>query len=276
MVIGLVGAWRFMNQQRAPQLPNGGEAPNELVETFQNELSRRALARGPHPVEGFDASMLLATFPGFQESDFDGVPTGGGPEEGMHTYRNDELQWERTGNAPATSAAQSITSIGYGVLLGNVADRLEMSAATRAHIMAIINAIDIPEDIRDHIQAKSDLIMVAHPRPLATVTSPLTVYGQARGQWFFEADFQLTLTDWDGKIIAQSYASAVLDPNNPDSTWMTEEFVPFEGTITFENPAFPGTDAEHFSHRGTLIFQKANPSDLPENDDALEIPVRFE
>ena len=52
--------------------------------------------------------------------------------------------------------------------------------------------------------------------------------------------------------------------------------MPFEGTIEFENPSFPGVDEEHFSRRGTLIFQKDNPSGLPEHDDALEIPILFD
>jgi len=129
----------------------------------------------------------------------------------------------------------------------------------------------IPDDIRAHIESKSDLIVVSDPKPLTVVTSPLTVRGEARGYWFFEASFPLVLVDWDGRIIAESYATAVLDPNDPESTWMTEDFVPFEGVIEFEDPSW---DAD-FSKRGAIIFQKDNPSGLPENDDALEIPVWF-
>jgi hypothetical protein len=123
---------------------------------------------------------------------------------------------------------------------------------------------------------EDNMIRLTEPVEGAKVTSPLTVRGMARGTWFFEASFPLVLTDWDGKIIAQSYAQFTPDTNNPESTWMTEEFIPFEGTITFENPSFPNTDASHFSHRGTLILQKDNPSGLPELDDAREITVIFE
>ena len=115
---------------------------------------------------------------------------------------------------------------------------------------------------------KHNLIRVSAPGPNETVQSPLLIKGEARGYWFFEASFPIVLTDWGGRIIAQWYATA-------KDEWMTENFVPFEGTLEFENPAFPGADAGHFSRRGYLIFKKDNPSGLPEHDDALEIPVLF-
>ncbi|MDP2594005.1 MAG: Gmad2 immunoglobulin-like domain-containing protein [bacterium] len=132
--------------------------------------------------------------------------------------------------------------------------------------------IEIPADIAAHIVSKSDLVVLESPAPFSMITSPLTVRGQARGVWYFEATFPITLVDWDGRIIAESYASAILDPSNPESTWMTSEFVPFEGTLIFDVPP----DAGDFSRRGALILQKNNPSGLPEHDDALEIPIMFE
>ena len=47
---------------------------------------------------------------------------------------------------------------------------------------------------------------------------------------------------------------------------MTKEFVPFEGTLTFKKPA---------PERGTLVFKKDNPTDRPELDDQMELPIRF-
>lgn len=102
-----------------------------------------------------------------------------------------------------------------------------------------------------------------------TISSPLTVKGKARGIWFFEATFPIVLTDWDGRIIAESHATA-------KNEWMTEDFVPFEGTLEFESQVFPGADEKNFSRRGYLILRKDNPSGLPEHDDALEIPIFFE
>lgn len=131
---------------------------------------------------------------------------------------------------------------------------------------------DVPQDVIDHINSKSDSIFVMNIKPFSVINSPLKVEGIARGYWFFEASFPVVLVDWDGKIISEGLATAVLDQNNPESTWMTEDFVPFETTLNFSNPSFN----DDFSRRGTLIFQKDNPSGLPENDNALEIPVLFE
>lgn len=111
---------------------------------------------------------------------------------------------------------------------------------------------------------KSDLIIVTSPTPDATISSPITVTGRARGNWFFEASFPLILVDWDGRIIAQGYASAKGD-------WMTTDFVPFGGTLEFSAPEHIGD----FSDRGAIIFKKDNPSGLPEHDDALEVPIYF-
>lgn len=90
------------------------------------------------------------------------------------------------------------------------------------------------------------------------ISLPFEFYGKAKGVWFFEGDFPVLLVDRDGKIIAESYATA-------QGEWTTEDFVDFRAGIEFDIP--------ECSNRGTLIFQKDNPSDLPELDDAVEIPV---
>lgn len=109
---------------------------------------------------------------------------------------------------------------------------------------------------------KANLIRIDSPRPNQSVQSPLTIKGEARGNWFFEASFPVILTDWDGRIIAQGIATAKGD-------WMTTEFVSYEAILTFT------VDKNAYSNRGSLILRKDNPSGLPANDDALEIPVTF-
>lgn len=123
--------------------------------------------------------------------------------------------------------------------------------------------VEAPVDITD-ITKKANLIRVTTPRPEQIITNPLIVEGEARGSWFFEASFPLVLTDWDGRIIAQGYATAL-------DEWMTEEFVPFRGVLEFEEPEFIG----EFSNRGSFILMKDNPSGLPEHDDALEMTIYF-
>jgi len=119
------------------------------------------------------------------------------------------------------------------------------------------------EDIGDELQ-KSDLIRVSNPRPNQVISSPLEIKGEARGYWFFEASFPITLIDSDGNIVVQSYIMTA-------DEWMTEEFVSFEKTLEFDIPQTLST-----STRGTLILHKDNPSGLPEYDDALEVPIYFE
>lgn len=115
------------------------------------------------------------------------------------------------------------------------------------------------EDIGNEIEL-ADIIHISTPRPNTSISSPLTVEGEARGSWFFEAEFSVRLLDAEDVEIATGIATAQDD-------WMTEEFVPFSATLTFD----PDTGID-----GTLVLEKANPSGLPQNADALHVPVRFD
>lgn len=104
-----------------------------------------------------------------------------------------------------------------------------------------------------------NLIRITSPLPNATVQSPLTVTGQARGTWYFEASFPVRVLDGNGKELA-------VVPAQAQGEWMTEEFVPFRATLTFTAPT---------TATGTVVFQKDNPSGLPQFEDERRIPVRF-
>ncbi len=108
-----------------------------------------------------------------------------------------------------------------------------------------------------------NLIRIDTPVSNQKVTSPITVRGQARGNWFFEASFPIVIVNWDGLIIGQGIATA-------QDEWMTTEFVPFTAQISYTLP--PDTPY----NRGALILKKDNPSGLPEYDDSREIPITFE
>lgn len=108
-----------------------------------------------------------------------------------------------------------------------------------------------------------DLIRVSEPTAGVEIDNPVEVSGEAKGYWFFEATAPVSIVNWDGLIIGEGYISA-------DGEWMTEDFVPFTGTIEYELPE------DSYSASGTIIFMKSNPSDLPENDAAFEIPVMLE
>lgn len=104
-----------------------------------------------------------------------------------------------------------------------------------------------------------DIIHVSVPRPNIMIQSPLLIEGEARGQWFFEANFPVRLLDETGKEIAKNFATA-------QGEWMTENFVPFTATLEF---------APQTGKKGTLLIENANPSGLPENAKKLSIPVKF-
>lgn len=114
------------------------------------------------------------------------------------------------------------------------------------------------EDIGNELE-KQDIIRIDSPRPNEIVGSPLTITGEARGPWFFEASFPVRLLDENGDELASGIATA-------QGEWMTEDFVPFTAELEF---ILSGNG------KGTLILEKDNPSGLPENDDSLIVPVRF-
>ncbi len=123
------------------------------------------------------------------------------------------------------------------------------------------DALSIP-----HLTIKKSSVIVDSLKEGDVISSPISLTGQARGTWFFEGSFPVVIVDWDGLIIGEGHVQAKSD-------WMTTGFVPFEGVITFKKPvnSVSGT----YSNRGAVILKKDNPSDLPENDDAVEIGVVF-
>lgn len=122
-------------------------------------------------------------------------------------------------------------------------------------------ATTTPEEPEGGEQASiEDLIEVESPRIEAEIGSPLTISGEARGMWYFEATAPVRLENTEGDVLAESFITA-------QGEWMTEDFVPFEGTIEFT--ATPGTE-------GVLVLEKANPSGLAENAQELRIPVTFQ
>lgn len=104
-------------------------------------------------------------------------------------------------------------------------------------------------------------IIFENPKPSSKVESPLKVSGQARGTWYFEATFPVSLLDKDGNQLSAGFVEAQGD-------WMTEEFVPFEGELEFDVP--------QGITEGFLVLEKANPSGLQEHREEIRIPVLFE
>lgn len=93
----------------------------------------------------------------------------------------------------------------------------------------------------------------------ATISSPLSIEGSARGTWFFEGSFPVKVLGENGVELGRGIAQA-------QGSWMTEDFVPFKASIVFTRPT---------SSTGSLVLMKDNPSGLVENDQQVVLPVKF-
>jgi len=103
-------------------------------------------------------------------------------------------------------------------------------------------------------------ILVSLPKRNEKIKSPLKIEGQARGFWFFEAQFSVELYDDNNNFLGRAILTAKED-------WMTENFVPFEGELEFSKPS---------ASSGKLKFLSANPSGLPENQKVFDVSIQFE
>ena len=107
----------------------------------------------------------------------------------------------------------------------------------------------------DNYQLFSDLNVT----PNQTISSPFKITGEAKGILFFEGTFPIRLINQEGKEIAVARAEA-------QSNWMTEDFVPFIATLTFNSGTSPS---------GILYFEQDNPSGNPETLVPYEVPIKF-
>jgi hypothetical protein len=106
---------------------------------------------------------------------------------------------------------------------------------------------------------EADLFILNSPKANDTVKSPLSLSGTAKGNMFFEGQFDLRIEDSNGKELGASYATSTED-------WMTENYIQFTANLEFETPT---------TASGNLILKNSNPSDLPEYVKELIIPVNF-
>ena len=100
-------------------------------------------------------------------------------------------------------------------------------------------------------------VSVSSPASGTTVGKSFAVVGEAPGNWYFEASFPIQVRDKDNNKIGQTIGQA-------QSDWMTTAQVPFSATMTLD---------ASYSGPATLVLLRDNPSGLPENDDAVSIPI---
>lgn len=105
-------------------------------------------------------------------------------------------------------------------------------------------------------------LRVESPLMHDVISSPLSIKGEVRGYWMFEAIFDIRLEDMNGRELATA-------PGTATDSWMTEDFVPFEAEIEFS----PGNATE-----GKIIFLEAFPAGGLEGNQerrTFEMPIRF-
>ena len=123
-----------------------------------------------------------------------------------------------------------------------------------------VYAEELPAPEPTYVNASADLIRVTNPTPGSVVGKPITVMGEARGTWYFEASFPIEIRDAQGEVLATGHAEAQGD-------WMTENFVPFTATV-----AIP----ESYIGEAVLVLMNDNPSGLPENARSVSFPITIE
>lgn len=134
----------------------------------------------------------------------------------------------------------------------------EISAESRKDLNKVLESVYFSSENTGRRKI-SELISVKQPLPNATVESPMKITGKARGYWYFEGEAPFKLVDKDYKTLATGSLKA-------QGEWMTEDFVPFEGEISFEAAN---------NERGYLILSRSNASGKPEHDRSYRIPVLF-
>lgn len=91
----------------------------------------------------------------------------------------------------------------------------------------------------------------------AVVGKEFKVTGKARGYWFFEASFPISVLDKNGETLTTSVAKA-------GGEWMTTDFVNFSADISIP---------ENYTGPATLFLNKDNPSDMRSKDASISFPI---
>ena len=101
-------------------------------------------------------------------------------------------------------------------------------------------------------------IQVSTPKDNQEVGNPIKISGKAKGTWFFEGSFPIQLVDSSGNILGHGIATSTED-------WMTENFINFSAEISYTKATS--------TKRALLVLSKDNPSDNPDLDQSIFVPV---
>ncbi len=127
-------------------------------------------------------------------------------------------------------------------------------------------------DLIDQYQVFLDNLQLHEPAPISltepqagsVINLPLTASGSAPGSWLNEGQMPLRLQTYEGEVLVETVATTT-------ENWMTTEPVNFSAELTGVQDL-----SQLDSIYGLLIFEKSNPSGLPENANQVMFPVRFQ
>lgn len=154
-----------------------------------------------------------------------------------------------------------------GEMSGSFTTRIETTQG-----VYLIVALPGDSDLIDQYQTFLNYLQLQEPSPVtlddfeinSVIGLPLTVSGTAPGNWLSEGQLPVRLQTYDGKLLVETTAITTED-------WMTTEPVNFSVELS---------DTQNLSQLesiyGLLVFEKSNPSGLPENANQVMFPVRFE
>lgn len=134
---------------------------------FQEQIIVRGVADIGQPIEGFDAGLLEAAFPGLVSADFAEVATFEGHYT-LGTSTTADPVFVRDTVTAISSAERTVSAEGYGTLLMNLSERLGLPVGTKNEVDTLIDRIDTGERLRARIDERVSLGDVA-VTPLAVL-----------------------------------------------------------------------------------------------------------
>lgn len=118
---------------------------SELSEYFGDRMVTLGVLDVGHPIEGFDAGLLMKAFPGLRSKDFEGVDAVGGHYE----LENGSQTFVSATDASVSSARGTVKN--YEELFDNLVKRIDVRVRNKKDVDAIIVRLNSAEHIRTKI-----------------------------------------------------------------------------------------------------------------------------
>lgn len=166
----------------------------------------------------------------------------------------------KSNGVPVSVVMVLVIMVGVGVwfvatMMNGPASPLPEATTTPSQVATTTQMVGTSTTQQEPLSAR---VAVLSPGPGGVVDKTFTVTGKAPGPWFSEAQFPIQVRNANGDIIGDGSA-------HTDGNWQSDDVVPFTADVTISDPTYKGAVR--------LILMRDNPSGMPENDDAVEIPI---